>query len=381
MLFSLLGMAQGGSSSQHYFYTGANEHIIQYHAGGTAGSTVEDVTAAAGAPLAASVSGGLTSYSLPGDAEHVYFIGSNLHVNELVCCWSVNDVSAAAGSPYPTSTGALTSFVDSAGEHVFYLGANQNVYQLWYSYGSSEWFLQDLTTSSGGPLAAAGSHLTSFADSFGEHIVYMGTNEHVYQIYYNSSHGNWVDQDLTATTSGVSAASGSALSSFADNSGEHVIYIGADLHIFQFYYPASGTGWIDQDLNGLASNNPGPAASGSGLTSFSDPSDYYYGPGGEHVFYVSSGLQVSELLFTGSVWQGFPNLPGNMPVAQGSLALTSLPGYDNGTTPDFEQFAYIGPVNYLTIMQFTPGSFWFFPCSDCEGQPSPMSSLTSFLDR
>jgi hypothetical protein len=35
----------------------------------------------------------------------------------------------------------------------------------------------------------------SFADGAGEHVIYMGADQHVHQLYFS---GTWVDQDLTA---------------------------------------------------------------------------------------------------------------------------------------------------------------------------------------
>src|ERR1700722_19531840 len=275
----------------------------------------------------------VNQFALSGDAEHAYFIAANQHVNELVCCWSDNDISAVAGGPDPISTSPLTSYVDKYGEHIVYLGANQHVYLLFYSYSTSRWSLTDLTAITSGALAATNTALTSFADPYGEYISYSGTNQHIYWMCLTFGGSPWHNQDITAAAGGALAASGSALTSFADGYGEHIFYIGANQHTYELIVTSS---WAEKDLTTLTGASP--AVAGSGLTSFSDTANAYYGPGGEHLFYVSSGtngLQVNELLFNGSAWTSRPNLPGNQPPAAGSLALASLPGYDHNSEVDF----------------------------------------------
>jgi hypothetical protein len=108
---------------------------------------------------------------------------------------------------------------------------------------------QDLTARANGPQILNGSALTSFTDSAGEHVLYIGSDGHVHQLYFN---GTWVDQDLTALANGPQVLNYYALTSFADSAGEHVLYIGTDNHVHQLYY--SGI-WVDQDLTAWA--NPG----------------------------------------------------------------------------------------------------------------------------
>src|ERR1700733_14607102 len=111
------------------------------------------------------------------------------------------------------STSPLTSYVDKYGEHIVYLGANQHVYLLFYSYSTSRWSLTDLTAITSGALAATNSRLTSFADQYGEYISYEGTNEHIYWMYLTFGGSPWHNQDITAAAGGALAASGTSLTS------------------------------------------------------------------------------------------------------------------------------------------------------------------------
>jgi hypothetical protein len=250
---------------------------------------------ASGVPAAAGSA--LTSYINPSGIDHIVFLGSNQHVYQLRYngSWTTQDLTSLAGAGVAASGSALTTFVDSKGnEHVLYLDPSQHVHQLYYN---GTWSDQDLTAETGNTLAASGSHLTSFDDEIcgltgghGQHVVYLGTNLHVYQLYWN---GNWSNQDLTAISGNHLAASGSALTSFDDvpNGGcnEHIFYLDASAHVNQLYYNG---GWSNQDLTASTGNHT--AAAGSSLTGFEG------GDGHNHVFYLSPTPQVHQLYYNGS---------------------------------------------------------------------------------
>jgi hypothetical protein len=155
---------------------------------------------------------------------------------------------------------ALTSFADSAGEHIAHVGTNGHVYQL---YGhSGTWQDQDLTSMSGaGNTAATNTGLTSFVDSF-EHIVYLGTNQHVYQFYTTTV---WNNQDLTSLSHASNTAmAGSQLASYIVGSSEHIDYFG--LHgtdQYTFELGNSGSGWGNTDLTLATGDNVGSELPGA----------------------------------------------------------------------------------------------------------------------
>ena len=186
----------------------------------------------------------------------------------------------------PTASGsALTSYVrlDTGYDHIVYLDANSNVDLLYYANGSWHW------GGLGGP-AASGSALTSFADSGNvEHVFYLNANSHVHQLYYN---GSWHDQDLTAITGAAPAASGSDLTSFADRYGQHLAFLGGNQHVFQMYYNGN---WTSYDLTALAGASL--AASGSHLASY-----YRSDINNENIDYLDSNGHVHRLVYNGSSW-------------------------------------------------------------------------------
>ena len=324
------------STGYHVFYVGANQHVWQLFwetyqdpGGGLSvnGHINTDVTAKAGSSDLVRTNSPLTSFSIDGTTAHVYYIGSaDNHVHELYWSsagWTYNDVTTKASGTLVASGSGLTSFWDPNGEHVFYLGANQHVYHLFFNFSSGSWVNKDLTSLSGATsLAAAGGALSGFEDSAGEHAVYVGTNQHVYHLFYSFSSGSWVNKDLTSLSGATSlAAAGSALSSFADTGGEHAVYIGTNNHVYQLVYKSS---WTNHDLT-VQATAPTTAAIGSGLAAVLLSSDSY-GPE-EAMEYVGTDGHLYWLLYDSSgtggwIFEDLTHVPAD--AAAGS-ALTVLP--------------------------------------------------------
>jgi predicted heme/steroid binding protein len=293
------GMAQFGAGTVHFAYTGFDAHI--YHV--TPNHLWQDLTSMLGAPPVLQTSSGTpTTGFADGVGDHIFYVGaSDGHVFQLYYCgrncvplntWILQDITQMAGNaPLPATGSALSSFISSTQEHVLYLGTNLHVYQL-VTKSTGGWAYQDLTAAAGGTVAAGGSSLSSFNDSPGQHIFYLGANGHVYQLYYSYSSQTWVDQDLTAQTGGPPAASGSALTSFAD-SQEHVVYQG-NQNIYQLVTHPGG--WQYQALP-YGSLVP---AQGTPLTSTADAH------GNEFVFYCGpNGCPAYALIYNGSVWKSY----------------------------------------------------------------------------
>jgi hypothetical protein len=268
---------------QHAFYIGADQHLHQLFFN-SKDWVDQDLTARTGGPQ---VSNGSSLSSGPNvfAAEYVCYVGVDQHVHLLgftyaTGAWVDQDLTTTASSPMkPVSRGALSFFADNSGLHAFYVGTDQHVHQLYFG---QKWGDQDLTSQTNGPQVATGSGLSSFSDPNPEHVFYIGADQHVHQLYFN---GTWIDQDLTRLAAAqATASSGSALSSFADTPGEHVFYVGADQHLHQLYWNKAT--WGDQDLT-IQSNGP-QVANGSAVASLVDNN-------GEHAFYVGVDDHLHEL--------------------------------------------------------------------------------------
>lgn len=195
--------------------------------------------------------------------------------------WTDQHLSGAAGTiALADANSPLTSFVKRNGsEHVIYIGTDQHVRQL--VWDGARWADQDLTGAAGNAgLPASSGALAGFSKiDDTEHVYYVATDGRVRQLYWDNT--RWYDQDLTTASGGqVLASAGSPLTSFfkADGS-EHVYYIGADQHVHQLV--SGGPRWIDQDLTRPTSDSASPTLRSS-LTAF------VKADGSEHLFYLSS---------------------------------------------------------------------------------------------
>jgi hypothetical protein len=115
----------------------------------------------------------------------------------------------------------------------------------------------------------AGSALTSWADPNFQHVIYLTGDGHVHELYFPIGGSSWAVNDLTQDTGAPSAVAGSALTSWADPNFQHVIYLTADGHVHELYFPIGGGFWATGDLVSIT-NSP-PTVAGGALTSWADP--------------------------------------------------------------------------------------------------------------
>jgi hypothetical protein len=276
-LTAFVDPTSGSDDFIHVFYEGTNGNVYEFYYDGSdsidAVYTFDDPTSlAGGAPIAESASP-LTSF-IDGGVMHVFYLGTNDNVYELYwvsgTTWTGDDPSTmASGAPLPTSGSPLTSFVDGSGTmHVFYL-YSQNVHEVFWQ-SASGWHTDDPTSLAGAPVNVVGSALTSFVNTgssgnSGMHVTYLGTNEHVYVLY-----SAWGYFDATAAADGVVAASGSRLTSFEDTvtTGARYYFIGQNAHVYELYSPSEGSA-SETDL--ISATGGTAAASGSALTGVMEP--------------------------------------------------------------------------------------------------------------
>ncbi len=273
------------------YYIGANQHVYELFWNGSRW-TNGDVTVATNAPLALSTSG-LTSFVFNSGAHATYYVGSNQHVYELFwngITWTNGDITAATNAPLASGTSGLTSFVFSSGAHaIYYIGSNQHVYEFFWN--GTTWTNGDITAVTGNTLAAAGSGLTSFLDPSGAHAVYyIGANQHVYELFWNGA--TWTNGDVTAATGNTLAAVNSSISCFNSTPAHVVYYLGANQHVYELFW--NGTTWTNGDVTAVTGNVS--ASVSSGVASF-------LAQGGAHgVYFVGTDQHIRQMLWNGVTW-------------------------------------------------------------------------------
>jgi len=301
----------------------------------------------------------------------VAYIGTDQHVHELLYngAWFRNDLTLSAGAPNAASNASLAAAANTFANtmEVDYIGTDQHVHQLWYN---GFWHTQDLSAIAGAPNAAAGSLLTTAADSIGNtmDVEYIGTDRHVHQLWYNG--GFWRHTDLTATT-GAANANGNAglvtsVNTFANTM--EVDYIASDQHVHQLWYNGF---WHTQDLSAIAAAPK--AASDSPLTSAADSVGNTM-----DVEYVGTDHHVHQLWYSGGFWwhNDLTATTGAPAAASGAGLKTIVNTFANTMEVD-----YIGTDQH--VHQFWYDGTWFTQdLSAVAGAPpaSANSPLTSAVD-
>ena len=256
---------QTPDGNPHVFYVGNNQHVIQLSWTSASGWQGQDMTTAV-AGSSAGIGSGLTSTSVNG-VLNVFYIDSNRHINSLHSgngsVWANYDLTAIAGSPLADLASPITAQgpVLDGTLHVFYVAGGHVNRMLWPTSGG---FLnQDLTTMTGAPSAGAGSGLTSMVLNNTMNTFFVDSNRHVNSLH-SGGPGVWANYDLTAVASGPLADAGSPLSSFGAvaDGNIHLFYV-AGGHVNRMLWPTNG-GFLNQDLTSM-SGAPSVSA-GGGLT-------------------------------------------------------------------------------------------------------------------
>ncbi|GGA37494.1 hypothetical protein [Dyella nitratireducens] len=328
------------SGQQHWGFVGASGDVYNLYWSASAGYLVDDASAVTKAQKADS--GALTSYTLSSGEQHWGFIGTDGNIYNLswtaAAGYTVANASAAAGAP-PAITGALTSFALSSGEqHWGYIGTNGHVYNLYW--GAGAYHVDDASGSAGAPQAASGA-LTSFTLPSGQqHWAYIGTNGDVYDLYWSA--GSYYVADVSAATGAPRAASG-ALTSFTLPSGQqHWAYIGTNGNVYDLYWSA-GSYYI-ADVTAAAG---APLASSGSLTSFVLPS------GEQHWGYIGANGHIYNLYWGADAYH-VDDASGSAGAPQAaSSALTSF------ILPSGEQhWAYIGANGDVYNLYWSSGTYY-----------------------
>ncbi len=285
-----------GTNSKHVFFIGTDNHVYELYFTAGTGWVFNDLTSLARAVRPAATSA-LDGHRLSDDSKHVFFIGTDSHVHELVIApggrWADNDLTALATAVPPTPASALTSYrlISTNSQHVFFIGTDNHVHELFIDGGS--WADNDLTALATAVPPTPASALTGYPLSDdSQHVFFIGTDNHVHELFIDG--GSWADNDLTALATAVPPTPASALTGYPlSDDSQHVFFIGTDNHVHEL--SINGGSWADNDLTALA--GAVPPTPGSALTG------YPLSTNSKHVFFIGTDNHVHELfLAPGGSW-------------------------------------------------------------------------------
>jgi hypothetical protein len=238
-----------GQGTQHVNYLGGDSHINELW-WDLNGWHHNDLTAATGAPLpgprgGVNPAGTPTGYAFTAQGtQHVVYRGDDSHIYELwwdFHGWHYNDLTTAAGAPLAGQDGAgggdPTGYIfDAQGtQHVFYVGSDQHIHELWWDING--WHHNDLTAATSAPLAYG--HLTGyvFAAQSTQHVFYQDTGGLIHELWWDIT--GWHYNDISAATGAPKSQTPPGGYVFTAQGTQHVIYEGYnDGHIYELYWVA-----------------------------------------------------------------------------------------------------------------------------------------------
>ena len=267
-------------------------------------------------------------------------IAQQVHQLSYTGTWAdINPFGAATDS----KTG-VAAFLTTPNDqvHTFYLASDNSVHQLFYNGVS--WSDENLTQSSGGPLAVAKSPVSGFAIDNFQYVYYIGSDHHLHQLFYNNS--TFSDSDLTKISGGPSVRPTSKLVAFTTGSpAVHVYYQAKNGHIHQAFTP-DGSTWQDQDLTSIAGGTPalGVWMAGFNVANF------------QYVYFVATTGHVHQLFYNNSSWteKDLTALSGSEAVASGSGVSAFVIA---GGTDQFEVY-FAGTDKHIVQLSSTNNGTW-----------------------
>jgi hypothetical protein len=282
-----------------------------------------DLTLAASAPQVTLSPWG---YLFPDDrTQHVVYQGAadgvaDGRIHELWWDsdgWHHNDLTGAIDRPAAPAAINVPMGYQFSGQRVFYQGRDQHVHELFWQSSDSGWHLRDLTQLTHAPITGGPPFGYPFRAQSTQHVNYVGTDGHVHELWWRDD--TWQHNDLTAATGAPAAADQPCGYAFEAQNTQHVIYVGVDRHIHELWWNADG--WHHNDLT-TESQAPMPLSA--------RPSGYVFDEEGtQHVDYLGVDGHVHEL-----TWHGGRSRPGH-PVRPGwsHEDLTALTGGPEAISP------------------------------------------------
>jgi hypothetical protein len=197
--------------------------------------------------------------------------------------WAHKDLCLLTGAPVAASDPAGYQFTPFPTKHAVYRDGVGHIVELWWD-SASGWNAGDLSGETGAPPAAGKPAGYQFVWEATQHVVYRGADSHIYELWWDSA-GGWHIGNLTATVETPLAAGDPWGYAFEGTATQHVVYRGVDGHIWELWWDGA-SGWGG---GSLTSETGAPLAAG-------DPTGYVLAADGtQHVVYRAVDGHIHEL--------------------------------------------------------------------------------------
>jgi hypothetical protein len=265
--------------------------------------------------------------SVVGDVIYLCYIDQNSHIQALpyplivgteglpkgatiASAWNP-DLTERTGAPSAAADSGIACYgwTTQGSQHVVYVGTDGNVWELYWVPGANDpvrggllWQANNLSVRTGytGPLAPKKNGplaATMFQRENTEHVIYIAADNTIRELYFYNN--SWGGNNLTQATGATPPAANSPLITFACDYEDtlHVCYIGTDGEVHELWWQQSG--WQpDHALTNTTNLNSGPRpASDTTLTGYVCEFEKSH-----HVVYADINKNIIELYRIGGQW-------------------------------------------------------------------------------
>ncbi len=285
----------------------------------------------AGAPLAAGKPG---AFAWEGDkTQHVVYLGADNQIHELWFKkggfnpeWQYGGaLSVKAGAPPAASNPNGFTWEGDKTQHIVYRGQDNEIHELWFKHGTlgkAEWsYGGALNQKVGAPAAAGDPYGYTWEDDHTMHVIYRGVDNNIHEVWFDKGlrGGEWkYGGVLNAIASAPAAASDPTGFAWEHDKTQHIIYRGADDNIHEIWFKHGMMGKAIWTYGGALNAKVGAPVAASDAMGFAWEADNT-----QHVIYRGQDKQIHELWFakglTGGSWKygGAISATLGAPVADG----------------------------------------------------------------
>ena len=248
---SLVSVVNPYANSIQADYLDSSGHIHEVYSWNRLQWYTGDLTSQTSAPAAAMNSSLATELNKLANTVEIYFEGTDNHVREL--WWSASsgwhnaDPSASAGAPNAAVASSIVSLNNPIANtvQVDYVTPDQHIHELWWN---GTWHTTDLTLSTGGPIAATGTSLATEVNTLNNEVelYFLGNDQTVQELWWNSV---WHSADPSGSAGAPKATTGSPLVSLVNTlaNSVQVHFVSTDDHVHEVY-TWDWTNWYGGDV-------------------------------------------------------------------------------------------------------------------------------------
>ena len=234
----------------------------------------------------------LAAFAFPNGSSRVYYLtstGAVIEISGSGPSWAGQEIATGSGGTLK-NTQLIGLCLSNGYLRIYYQNGASEIIEL--AWSGSSWVSTDIGAEAASALPVTNTALAALSLPNGNiHVYYLSSGLDIIQLVGSGS--SWVGNNLTAIVGAVLPMASTPLAAFSLPNGDiHVYYLSSGLDIIQLV--GSGSSWVGNNLT--VSAGAVPPAENTSLAAFPLPND------GFRIYYVSGGYDLNELAWSGLSW-------------------------------------------------------------------------------